>query len=248
MSNNGNDQTTQDMMETLHRTREVDWAQTVLGEFECKLNGTKPVDRYGNFTTGFDYPAPVEPEFENVMPPRVMGYPLEDKSGDDVLYWRNITGFYRNAKAHYLNLTDPSTSPSIHNFFHHLIPSAPSSTRSPPVDAELDPYSNEAGEFYIPPLVNMTSYNETIAADLRGEFGWESMVDWEMNIREKKVVKREENGKEVERDDQRAKHGGAKGGRGNDSWIDDWTWTQVCHVFLAYDLTERDTRTCSSVS
>ena len=130
----------------------------------------------------------------------------EDGTAFSPHYFQNITGFYREANAHYLNLTDPSSSNSSHHFFHHL----ERSHRGP------RPHT-------IAPLVNQTSYNETEAVKKRGDFDWAAVTSWSININEKEIVERDNFGNIVLNERESGDHR-YKGKY--DSW-DDWAWVHV---------------------
>lgn len=132
--------------------------------------------------------------------------PVEDDSVFSPHYFQNVTGFYREADAHYLNLTDPSSSNSSHHFFRHL-----EATHRVP------------GTHTIGPLVNQTSYNETQATRKRGDFDWAGVTSWSININEKEVVARDVDGNVIVKDHERGKHGLKE----QQDSFDDWAWVHV---------------------
>jgi hypothetical protein len=121
-----------------------------------------------------------------LLPPHLLA--VEHASLPPV-YFHNITGFYRNADAHYLNLTHPGSSPSVRHFFRHL------STRGSRDEQELAHEHTESrsqtedDELDLPPLLHhLSSFNETTAAAARGEWDWSNVVSWEMNLEERAII------------------------------------------------------------
>ena len=71
-------------------------------------------------------------------------------------FFTNITGFYRDATVHPVNLLSPTSNSS---FFHSV---------------NL-------------PNLNTSSWNATHAEELRGDFNWNGMSKWNMNLRERHI-------------------------------------------------------------
>ena len=69
-------------------------------------------------------------------------------------FFTNISGFYREAKMHPIDLLDPPTDSQ---YFRHV---------------EL-------------PSLNTSSWNETRARELRGEWDWAGSTKWDMNLKER---------------------------------------------------------------
>jgi hypothetical protein len=137
-------------------------------------------------------------------------HPNTDDSIYTPHYFKNITGFYREADAHYLNLTDPSSSNSSHGFFRHL----------------QGDRKGSGAHSSIRSLVNQTSWNETEAIRERGNFDWEGVTSWSLNINEKEIIARDINGDIIVNDVKQTGKRSQEPGEEEDSW-DDWTWIHV---------------------
>jgi len=124
-------------------------------------------------------------------------------------YFQNITGFYREADAHYLNLSDPSSSNSSHHFFRHLQGEHPDSKKH-----------------HILPLVNQTIWNETEASGKRGDFDWEGVSSWSLTINEKKIIARDVNG-DIIVEDRRPSRKNIHGAVDEQDEWDDWSWIHM---------------------
>lgn len=75
-------------------------------------------------------------------------------------FYTNITGFQREGRAHTVNLTNPSSGAFFENH--------PS-----------DPFFERLPNF------NGTSWNGTLAEEMRGDWDWRQVDKWEMNIKER---------------------------------------------------------------
>jgi hypothetical protein len=124
-------------------------------------------------------------------------------------YFQNMTGFYREADAHYLNLTDPSSSNSSHHFFRHL---------------QGDHQGSKKHQ--ITSLVNQTSWNETEAVRKRGDFDWQGVSSWSLNINEKRIIARDVIGDIIVEGDEAKRRGSHESTESEGQW-DDWSWIHV---------------------
>jgi hypothetical protein len=121
-------------------------------------------------------------------------------------YYQNITGFYREADTHYLNLSDPSSSNSINHFFRHL----------------SENQHGDHRESRARPLVNETSWNQTVATQKSGGWDWQGIEKWSMNVNEKEIIPRDDNGELILGETSKRRTGGG-------AW-DDWSWIHVVRV------------------
>lgn len=125
-------------------------------------------------------------------------------------YFQNITGFYREADAHFLNLTDPSSSNSSHHFFRHL---------------QGDHQGSK--KHHVKPLVNQTTWNETEAAGKRGDFDWQGVSSWSLTINEKQIIARDVNGDIIVEDRGTIRKGSHSVMEGEEDEWDDWSWIHM---------------------
>lgn len=124
-------------------------------------------------------------------------------------YFQNISGFYREADTHYLNLTHPSESNSTHHFFHHLI---------------TKPQNPQGHDDILESLVNMTAWNATVAEAKRGDFPWANVTSWALNLNEREIRPRDAQGHLVSPKDHNSQ--GTVQFQGIDGW-EDWSWVHV---------------------
>ncbi|ORY35895.1 hypothetical protein BCR39DRAFT_512893 [Naematelia encephala] len=122
------------------RVTELDMARTYVDEYKGWMNGT------GNWT---------EVETPVLLPSSII--PPEYQHDSSNSFFTNITGFYREAKIHLVNLLDPPTSDN--HFFRQV---------------------------HLPNL-NTSSWNETLAEELRGSWDWAGVDKWDLNLREREV-------------------------------------------------------------
>ena len=85
----------------------------------------------------------------SLIPPEYTHSPSHD-------FFSNISGFYRDARLHPIDLVS-SHQTRLTTFFNHV---------------EV-------------PSLNSSTWNETQATELRGDFPWSSLVKWDMNLKER---------------------------------------------------------------
>ena len=81
-------------------------------------------------------------------------------------FFTNISGFYREARTHPINLL--SSSPSTPHFFTHV----------PIPNLNVSSSSSQS---------TVSKWNDTLAEELRGSFDWQAVSKWEMNLKERHV-------------------------------------------------------------
>ncbi len=113
----------------------------------------------------------------------------------DPVFYTNVTGFYRNADAHYLNLTDPGSSPSIRSFFRHLLPNSMRSEQKPQslttrVVERLQRRRKDAPDHVVLPSLKQhpAAFNETVANEARGTWDWTQVSGWDLNLEERPIT------------------------------------------------------------
>lgn len=83
------------------------------------------------------------------------------------------------------------------------------------------------------PDLNTTSWNETLAAELRGEFAWSSLIKWDMNLKERVPEFNFSTIAGAEHDHSHtAHHPSAIGGQAPKP---DWTWVKGAATLRAAD-------------
>lgn len=88
---------------------------------------------------------------------------------------------------------------------------------------------NNASLPHIPALVNITAYNQSLAEEKRGSWDWNRVEGWELSVKEREIVERDEDGEIIE-----VNRGGTNGTEGKkskkedetDRWSD-WAWVHV---------------------
>lgn len=126
----------------------------------------------------------------------------------------NITGFYRDATLHPLNLSAPSTSPSKDHFFRHidLLHLAHGWDGIVKLPESLAPTRNVTGDEY---------WEEPVIP----EWEWWNTQSWSLNMNERKIPAVADDG-EVLNDPEAEKE------------FEDWSWLRVgCQRRYCYELT-----------
>lgn len=81
---------------------------------------------------------------------------------------------------------------------------------------------------HIPALLNITAFNHTLAKEKRGTWDWNRVEGWELSVKEREIIERDDNGEIVESggrnttDGKKVKEGDAT----VDRWSD-WAWVHV---------------------
>lgn len=81
---------------------------------------------------------------------------------------------------------------------------------------------------HIPALLNITAFNHTLAEEKRGTWDWNRVEGWELSVKEREIIERDDNGEIVESggrnttDGKKVKEGDAT----VDRWSD-WAWVHV---------------------
>ncbi|KAJ9110836.1 hypothetical protein QFC19_001345 [Naganishia cerealis] len=200
-------------------------------------------------------PHPLTPAFSNLLPPDLLS-PSEIPSSraghlshqpasrESLLFYSNITGFYRKGKISPLNLTNPNYPiwvdeeagqtaskyrdrlNKLDKFWRHLVPAA----RHGENDTSLP---------HIQPFVNITSFNHTLAIDKRGTWEWDKIDGWEISIKEREIIERTEDGEIIDRFNKTGnglQRKEQKQKKHVDPW-GDWAWVHDKEQSLTYDLT-----------
>lgn len=183
-------------------------------------------------------PPLLQPAFSSLLPPHLLS-PSEFSGShsshesvprDSLLFYSNITGFYRKGNVSPLNLTHPNYPiwteneddkprtkgplEKLDGFWQHLTPA-----------------SKHVGEKervpHVPALLNTTAFNFTLAEEKRGSWDWNRVEGWELSVKEREIIVRDDDGEIIEKDDgivtRESKHG-------NSTLVDewsDWAWVHV---------------------
>jgi hypothetical protein len=102
------------------------------------------------------------------------------------------------------------------DFWQHLIP-APNHG---PDNATLP---------HIPALVNTTAFNQTLAMEKRGTWDWSRVEGWELSVKEREIIERDDDGEIIEvNNGRRNGTDGKKSKKGDvmNGWSD-WAWVHV---------------------
>jgi hypothetical protein len=189
-------------------------------------------------------PSPLSPSFSSLLPPHLLSpselsgsHPSHDSiPRDSLLFYSNITGFYRKGKVSPLNLTHPNypiwTSDEdskpirkgplekLDGFWQHL-------TSPPKHSGDKDHIP------HIPTLINTTAFNATLAGEKRGTWDWNKVEGWELSVKEREIIVRDDDGEIVEKDNVVAKKGKKqRNSTSVDEW-GDWAWVHVSSVLSA---------------
>ena len=145
--------------EVVPRLTTLDRARARVEEYAFFLNGTTPEGHGGEdghngteVSVWADPRTAVQPSA--ITPSRYQHDPSSD-------FYRNITGFYREAQTHVVDLLKPPMVGQ-EGFWHHV--------RFPTINST----EAEGGR-----------YNETLAREMRGDFDWYGVDKWDMNLRER---------------------------------------------------------------
>ncbi|KAJ9126020.1 hypothetical protein QFC24_002292 [Naganishia onofrii] len=248
-------------------------------------------------------PPPLSPPFINLLPPSLLSpsefpnthhhppgqhstppppSPTPQAERESLLFYSNITGFYRKGHVSTLNLTHPnypiwspepeSNSKSgkgtprgsnhgalthLDEFWSHLLPASKHPSQHTPNSNTNTTTTDKQPLPHIPSLINSTAraFNHTLAAEKRGTtWDWGKVTSWEISMKERGVVVRDDQtgeevvgvvvpgggggggdtggnelgGKKKEKEKQVVVAGG------NDTYSE-WSWVHVrLHLFLLF--------------
>ncbi|WOO79767.1 DSC E3 ubiquitin ligase complex subunit 1 [Vanrija pseudolonga] len=157
---------------------ELQLLRTQVGEYTAFLNGT------GNWT---------EPPTPSLLPSAITppAYDHTALAAAHAPFFTNITGWYRHAAAHTVDLGVPR--PEAAGFF---------------------------GSVALPSLNTTSAFNSTLATESRGRFNWSDAVKWDLHVsKERRVTFRGGNGTALPEDGHGAHGGSRPDPRAPDDWV-----------------------------
>ncbi|KAJ9101236.1 hypothetical protein QFC21_003455 [Naganishia friedmannii] len=238
----------------------------------------------GSSSTNYTAPPPLTPPFSHLLPPDLLSpselpdsrhyhpgqHAQPARERESLLFYSNVTGFYRKGQVSVLNLTNPNypvwsaaeaeprtgkekhrqgVLENLDKFWHHLLPASQHGSNNHTTQQPLP---------HIAAFVNTTAFNYTLGSEKRGTWEWAKVVGWEISIKEREIVERDEEGaiivrggeKDGKKEEEKEKETQARplvvGGNGNrNGTYSDWAWVHSSLTWytanrensLTYDLT-----------